>query len=226
MTFKTYLYTNYWTQVSNVNACVCSGIENPPNTWEINPLIHTYKFNSNNWGMRIDRLDFPGSIGRIDGWPEELFGTITIKFENRGKEYIRSFIKYPTQQFNIIFTILLKQYYRIINSDTKFTITWYGSNYYYKSSTGQYAGLQNIRNGEENHLWTLDEWPLSGGVFIDYRNDSKDPTWILRMSLYINPDPPNPSYPSQYLDGPMGMGVKGYNADGLWPGLIREWIED
>lgn len=224
--FNSYWYTNYWTPTGNVYACVCTGSEDPTKSWEINPLIHTYQFHSDNYGMRIDQLNFPGSIGQILGLPPDLYGTITVKFDNRGKYYQKVFTVYPTTLFVLEFPIILKEYYRIIEAGTKFTLTWWGNDYYYKISTAQYAGLHNIRNGEEDHLWTLDVWPLSGGVHVTYRNDNKPSDWILRMALLINPDPPPPSNPLQYLDGPYGATWRWGVVDGLWPGLIREWIED
>lgn len=224
--FNSYWYTNYYIPNQSVEGCVCSGTEDTTKSWEISTVNHTYKFHSDNYGMRLDQINVQGHIGQITGFPPGLYGDVSISFTNRGKTISKNWLVYPTTSFTLEFPLIIKEYYRIIESGTEFTISFSGSDYYYKSSTGQYAGLKNYRNGIEDHLWTTDVWPLSGGVHVTSRTDSKPADWVYRMELLINPDPPPPSSPLQYLDGPLGATWKWGVVDGLWPGLIREWIED
>lgn len=223
MAFPTYWATNYYELFNPVYGTMCYILADPEQSWGALTVTHTYKFHTDNYGMRLDQMLIPGAIGQITGFPPGLVGFISFTWSNRGKVWSFTWQKYPTQQFNIPVTIPLMSYYRIIGSGTSFSISWTGSDCWYKTSTNQYAGLKNQRNGVENQFWC--DYGMPGGVWVYSRSDSTD--WVFRMSFLINPEPPQPAYPRQYLDGPYGAGSYHMGCvDGLWPGLIREWIED
>lgn len=225
--FDSYWYANQWPPIGVVMGAM-AGSENPPKSWQLSLLSHTYAFHADLYGKRLDQIDIGGAIGRIQGQPISYYGEVKLILNNYGKpRYEKTYVVYPSQSFVLTFPFIIKEYYRMINSSMSFTITFFGSDYYYHVPTGSYAALQNQRNGEEDQLWVMNgDPPLSGGVHVTDRNDSKGAEWIVRMNLLINPDPPDPSPPIDYMDGPLGCSWKWGVVDGLWPGLIREWIED
>ena len=224
-TFKSYLYLNYDPDLGNLDACVCGGSENPPKTWSVNPLIHTYKFHSDNWGMRVDEIVITGGTGQILGQPIGFNGLVIATFQNRGLSFEQQYYIQQGAPFPFTWDLKFKEYFRIINEDTNLNLYFWANSYYYHVASGGYAGLKATINGNENTFWSEESPPTcDGGVYVSYRNDAK--VWIMRLGFDINPDPPAPSYPLQYLDGPQGAGYHWGVTDGLWPGLIREWIED